>query len=133
MKYFASLTFCLLLSLYACRTRTVKVKSSIYNTTLELQTKRYPISVFKGKIKDIYSSEVIPYAIVDLRDKDGVNRGAVTDTAGNFLIEDLPFGNYILDVTTDGYQDATYEFNINEHAYYNCEIKLKRIKIEEAN
>lgn len=100
---------------------------------MEIQTKRYPITVFEGNIKDIYSSEVIPFAVVKLRDKNGVNRGIVTDTAGNFLIKDLPLGNYKLYVTTDGYQEAAYEFNINEHTYYKCEIKLKRIKPEKAN
>lgn len=135
MKNYASLTLCLLLSLYACRTRTVQVKSSIYNTTMEIQTKLYPITVFEGNIKDIYSSKVIPFAVVKLTDKDGMDRGTVTDTAGNFLMKDLPVGNYKLYVTTDSYsyQDAAYEFNINEHTYYKCEIKLKRIKPEKAN
>jgi len=130
MKYYVILTICLLISLHACKTKKIQIESSIYNTKMEIQTKRYPITVFEGNIKDIYSSEVIPFAVVKLRDKNGVNRGTVTDTAGNFLIKDLPLGNYKLYVTTDGYQEAAYEFNINEHTYYKCEIKLKRIKPE---
>lgn len=132
MKYFASLTLCLLLILYACRTRTIQVKSSIYNATMEIQTKRYPVTVFEGNIKDDYS-KVIQLAVVELRGKDGVDRGTVTDTAGNFLINDLPLGNYKIHVSTDGYQEADYEIKINEHTYYKCKIKLKRIEPEKAN
>lgn len=133
MKYCVPIIICLIMTLYSCKTKKIQVESSIYNTKMEIQTKRYPITVFEGNIKDIYSSEVIPFAVVKLRDKDGVNRGTVTDTAGNFLVKDLPLGTYKLYVKTDGYQEAAYEFNINEHTYYRCEIKLKRIKPEKAN
>jgi hypothetical protein len=64
MKYYTSLILCLLLSLYACRTRTVQVKSSIFNTSMKIQTKRYPITLFEGNIIDNYS-KIIPFAVVE--------------------------------------------------------------------
>jgi CarboxypepD_reg-like domain len=133
MKYYVTLTICLLISLYACRTRKVQVKSSIYNTKMEIQTKRYPITVFEGSIKDINTNEVIPFAEVKLRDKDGINRGTATDTAGYFIIKNLPLGNCKLYINVDGYQESAYEFNISEHKYYKCEIKLKKIRPEKPN
>jgi hypothetical protein len=130
MKYYVTITIYLITSLYACKTKKIKVESNIYNSQMEIQTKRYPITVFEGNLKDINSSEAIPFAEVKLRDRDGINRDKITDKAGNFLIKDLPLGDFKLFITADGYQKITYDFSFNEHTYYNCEIKLKKIKPE---
>lgn len=132
MKYYVTLTICLLISLYACKTKKIQVESNKYNTQINIQTKRYPITVFAGNLIDMNSNEAIPFAEVKLIDRDGINRGAKTGSAGNFFIQDLPLGDYKLFITTDGYKEVYYEFKINEHNYYKFEIKLKRIKPEKS-
>ncbi len=130
MKNYVLFTICVTISLYACRTRKIKVESSIYNTTMEIQTKRYPITVFAGNVIDMNSNEAIPFAVVKCRDKDGINKGTTTDVAGYFIIKEVPLGNCKLKITVDGYQEAAYDFNSSEHNYYTCSIKLKKIRPE---
>ena len=47
-----------------------------------------------------------------------------------FLIKDIPLGECRMDISSNGYQEIMFDFNIKEHAYYKCEIKLKQFEIE---
>ena len=79
---------------------------------------------------ELYSKEAIPLATVTLRGEDGINRGALTDSTGFFLIKDIPLGECRMEISSNGYQEIMFDFNIKEHAYYKCEIKLKQFEIE---
>ena len=97
---------------------------------IDINSKRYPITIFEGNVMELNSKEAIPLVTVTLRGEDGINRGALTDSTGFFLIKDIPLGECSMDISSNGYQEIMFDFNIKEHAYYKCEIKLKQFEIE---
>ena len=120
----------LIVSLYACKTSKINFETNNNKSQININSKRYPITIFEGNVKELFSQETIPFAEVELRGSDGINRGALTDSAGNFLIKDLPLGDCKMHITGNGYQEILFDFNIKEHAYYKCEIKLKQFETE---
>ena len=130
MKYFVKIILSLIVSLYACKTSKINFETNNNKSQININSKRYPITIFEGNVKELFSQETIPFAEVELRGSDGINRGALTDSAGNFLIKDLPLGDCKMHITGNGYQEILFDFNIKEHAYYKCEIKLKQFETE---
>lgn len=55
----------------------------------------------KGKVKDVSTSEDIPFANVVL---EGANMGTSTDMEGNFILQNIPVGSYTLSVTYVSYK-----------------------------
>jgi hypothetical protein len=127
-----SLIFILLLavSLSGCKTISNNFEFNENQSKIDINSKRYPITIFEGNVMELYSNEAIPLAKVTLRGEDGINRGALTDSTGFFLIKDIPLGECSMDISSNGYQEIMFDFNIKEHAYYKCEIKLKQFEIE---
>lgn len=127
-----SFIFILLLavSLSGCKTISNNFEFNENQSKIDINSKRYPITIFEGNVMELYSKEAIPLATVTLRGEDGINRGALTDSTGFFLIKDIPLGECRMEISSNGYQEIMFDFNIKEHAYYKCEIKLKQFEIE---
>ncbi len=127
-----SFIFILLLavSLSGCKTISNNFEFNENQSKIDINSKRYPITIFEGNVMELYSKEAIPLVTVTLRGEDGINRGALTDSTGFFLIKDIPLGECRMDISSNGYQEIMFDFNIKEHAYYKCEIKLKQFEIE---
>lgn len=83
-----------------------KVNSNIVivpRKSTELETKpESPVQNIRGKVVDRASNTTLPFANVVVLNTDP-QRGTTTDTDGNFLLEDLPVGRYILQVSYMGY------------------------------
>lgn len=127
-----SFIFILLLavSLSGCKTISNNFEFNENQSKIDINSKRYPITIFEGNVMELNSKEAIPLVTVTLRGEDGINRGALTDSTGFFLIKDIPLGECRMDISSNGYQEIMFDFNIKEHAYYKCEIKLKQFEIE---
>jgi hypothetical protein len=127
-----SFIFILLLavSLSGCKTISNNFEFNENQSKIDINSKRYPITIFEGNVMELNSKEAIPLVTVTLRGEDGINRGALTDSTGFFLIKDIPLGECRIDISSNGYQEIMFDFNIKEHAYYKCEIKLKQFEIE---
>ena len=127
-----SFIFILLLavSLSGCKTISNNFEFNENQSKIDINSKRYPITIFEGNVMELYSKEAIPLVTVTLRGEDGINRGALTDSTGFFLIKDIPLGECRMEISSNGYQEIMFDFNIKEHAYYKCEIKLKQFEIE---
>ncbi len=90
---------------------------SITVFTIQAQNNTSLSGSISGIIKDTKTSEAIPFApIAAISTKDSsVIKGAVSDEKGNFKIESLPFGNYLLKFSILGYQTLkTESFSLNE-------------------
>ena len=120
----------LAVSLSGCKTISNNFEFNENQSKIDINSKRYPITIFEGNVMELNSKEAIPLVTVTLRGEDGINRGALTDSTGFFLIKDIPLGECRMDISSNGYQEIMFDFNIKEHAYYKCEIKLKQFEIE---
>jgi len=80
-----------------------------------------------GRIIDTNTGEGLPFAsVLVTSDKDdSLTRGAITDTDGSFVIDEIPFGNYILLATFMGYETFRQEISLGNRKV-NLEIKLSR-------
>jgi TonB-dependent receptor len=65
----------------------------------------------KGRVTDISSNDFLPGANVLIQ---GTNYGAATDRAGNFLIRNVPPGDYTLIVSYVGYEDYSADISVPE-------------------
>ena len=90
-----SFIFILLLavSLSGCKTISNNFEFNENQSKIDINSKRYPITIFEGNVMELYSKEAIPLATVTLRGEDGINRGALTDSTGFFLIKDIKILN----------------------------------------
>ena len=120
----------LAVSLSGCKTISNNFEFNENQSKIDINSKRYPITIFEGNVMELNSKEAIPLVTVTLRGEDGINRGALTDSTRFFLIKDIPLGECRMDISSNGYQEIMFDFNIKEHAYYKCEIKLKQFEIE---
>ena len=127
MKYTLAISLFLMLNLYACKTSTIKFENDDHKSRIALKSKRHATTHFEGHVQERYSGEAVPFVKVVMYGADGITRGAVTDTAGNFTIKDMSLGACQIRTNIDGYQDIKYDFNILEHAYHKITIKLKMI------
>ncbi len=88
---------------------------SVFNG--KAQNKNTGSGSVSGIIKDTKTSETIPFApvaVISTKDSSLI-KGAVSDENGNFKIESLPFGNYLLKFSILGYQTLkTESFSLNE-------------------
>lgn len=132
MKAYLHIILLLAVSLLGCKISKNKVQSKETESTVVINCKHHdiPTSYISGKVTDFITREAIQFETVALRGRDGINRGAITDSVGNFLIKDIPLGDYNMQIVANGYKDIMIDFNIKEQAYYKCEIKLKQIKTE---
>ncbi|MCS6990957.1 MAG: TonB-dependent receptor [Chitinophagales bacterium] len=81
-----------------------------------------------GWVRDAVTNEAIAYATVGVQ---GTVVGAVTDSAGRFVLQRLPPGLYNLDVSSVGYKSKTvFEVEVMTSAPSELEIKLERLATE---
>ncbi len=73
---------------------------------------RIPKNVFKGRLLDLDSKEILPFAVVKLYDEINKNEIASTksDENGNFSFEITEGKKYRVEGTADGYLSNKYEF-----------------------
>ncbi|HNW59689.1 MAG TPA: TonB-dependent receptor plug domain-containing protein [bacterium] len=76
----------------------------------------------KGTVSNEATNEPLPAANVYLKN---THVGCVTDKQGNFLIDQIPAGEYILVVEYVGYLDDSRIVRVNEGATLTLQIKLK--------
>jgi carboxypeptidase family protein len=72
-----------------------------------------PLGALRGTVYDS-SGAVIPSASITLRDtRSAPARGARSDAHGDFLLENLPAGPYLVTVRANGFQEQTAEVRIS--------------------
>ena len=86
----------------------------------------------KGKVVDKDSSEPIEFVniVVTPKGSTSLAGGVITDEKGNFRIEGLKYGSYVLTVSYIGYQNTTREFTLSSEAKH---AHFKQIELSEDN
>ena len=88
------------------------------------------IGSLKGKVMDKNLQQPIPYATIAIHD--GTNKiitGGISTEDGDFLIPDIPKGNYILKVQFIGYKTYSQPIEISKQ---NKDVDVGTIALEEA-
>lgn len=67
--------------------------------------------VIEGIVYDGSSEEVLPGANISL---EGTTRGTTTGRDGRFVLDNIPFGDYMLIVSFVGYETEAYEVEVDE-------------------
>ena len=72
----------------------------------------------RGKIIDKETGEPVEFVnvVVNPKGSGDMAGGAITDEEGNFRIDELEYGSYVLTVSYIGYQNATREFTLSATA-----------------
>ena len=72
----------------------------------------------RGKIIDKETGEPVEFVnvVVNPKGSSDMAGGAITDEEGNFRIDELEYGSYVLTVSYIGYQNATREFTLSATA-----------------
>lgn len=78
------------------------------STVIFSKTKTYSIS---GTIVSESTNETLPGARISLK---GLKNGTVSDSRGNFLINNIENGEYTIEVSYIGYRDSEMKVNIND-------------------
>jgi len=63
-----------------------------------------PTQNLRGSVIDVASNTTLPYAIVKIKE---LNLTTTTDTAGNYVIRDVPIGRYTIEVSFIGYESIS--------------------------
>ena len=86
----------------------------------------------KGKVVDKDSGEPIEFVniVVNPKGSTSMAGGVITDIDGNFRIEGLKYGSYVLTVSYIGYQNTTREFTLSAQAKH---ASFKQIALSEDN
>lgn len=123
----------LVLCLQACTTQKKTVSSYEKESTIVVNCKNssVPASYITGKVTDINSLEELFHARVVLRDlkTSQMIEGVLTDEHGNFELNNIPLGKYLLSVEREGYDEVDMQLNFDEHRTCTAEIKLALYKI----
>ena len=90
----------------------------------------YRTSSIRGTVVDAATGEPITNASIEVRaavagDAFRMSRGAITDTAGTFLLEAVPPGGYVVTTSKDGYGSDVREMMVSERGD-ELAIKLSR-------
>jgi tonB-dependent receptor len=72
----------------------------------------------KGKVLDKKTDSGIEFINIVIRKEgsDKILKGAITDTEGHFVIQDVPNGNYTLTASSIGYKDVVRKFSLTATA-----------------
>ena len=86
----------------------------------------------RGKIVDKGTGEAVEFVNIMVTPKGSTNMagGVISDIDGNFRIEGLKYGSYVLTVSYIGYKNTTREFTLSAQAK---SANFKQIAIEEDN
>jgi hypothetical protein len=74
-----------------------------------------------GKIIDRETLEPIPFVALHI---DKINHYTITDINGEFIFNNLPKGEYKIDVSRLGYKEISIDVNLNEEFHVTLAIKL---------
>ena len=96
--------------------------------TSDISSVQYAKRQLMGKVINLKTHLKLDYATVCLK-QDGIVKGATSsDDSGDYIIKNLPAGQYTLEVTYIGY----YKFILTEISiiadsitHWNCELKVK--------
>jgi iron complex outermembrane receptor protein len=82
---------------------------------LHAQDSAPKIGTIKGKVIDVTTKEVIPYATVVIKSKadNKIITGAISDDNGKFKIEKIPAGFLIVDIQFIGYETVSKDVTIS--------------------
>lgn len=86
----------------------------------------------RGKVVDKETGEPVEFVniVVNSKASGSMAGGVITDDKGNFRIDELKYGSYVLVVSCIGYQSATREFTLSAEARH---AHFKQIAISEDN
>ena len=93
----------------------------------ENRPKGLSIGHLYGKLLDSKAKEEVPYASVALYRKDSLINGVLTKTNGEFSLENIPYGKFILKISFIGYKTIQQNVSIFPQ---NEEQDLGNIKLE---
>lgn len=89
------------------------------NIDVKLQEQQY--SSIYGKVKST-DGEAIPGANVFL---EGTRRGAASDVSGNFLIQNVPPGKYVMNVTMIGFKPYQQSITLEKNKHQKLAVKIE--------
>ncbi|TDQ08204.1 TonB-dependent receptor [Pedobacter metabolipauper] len=93
----------------------------VLKKNLNVQVKAKPGSVV-GYIKDNESNQTLPYATIIIK---STNQKILTDVNGYFVINNLPAGNVVLQVSYIGYTASEFTVKVEDGETARTELKLK--------
>jgi iron complex outermembrane recepter protein len=62
---------------------------------------------------------------------DPIKAGTITDANGRFVLDDLPQGNYIIEISFIGYRKLVDSISIAENKTYNAQLHIKTLNLQE--
>lgn len=90
-----------------------------------------PTQTIRGIVKDANSGEPLSFVTVMI---DGSSKGAISDSLGNFKIENVPIGRYNLQVSSTGYEPTIIREQLLTSAkegYYEIALKERVMNLDE--
>ncbi len=105
-----------------CRSAVI-IFTFLIGASLAAQQKNYAV---EGTVLDLYTGRPMPAVNVYIQE---LQKGAVTDSAGRFRIENLKKGIYTLAFTRVGYQKLTRKVNFERDHVIKLSIKLEEQSI----
>jgi len=84
-------------------------------------------AAIRGTVRDIETNQVIPYVNVVLR---GTPFGTSSDEHGNYVIENVPSGRYILMASAVGFKKVEMDVSVEEGDNVARNIQLKSMPVE---
>ncbi|MDB4088589.1 TonB-dependent receptor [Flavobacteriales bacterium] len=87
----------------------------------------------KGSVMDAKTKELIPFVYITINQKGEIKGSAQSDTEGNYIINNIQAGEYLIKVTSVGYRDFETKRNItpNRIVFQNIELIPKDIELNE--
>ena len=83
----------------------------------------------RGKIKESNNGRPVEGASVYIPD---LKIGALSDSLGNFSINTMPAGNYVVEVTAVGYAARTYDVAVHGVVNLDFELSIRHLQLERA-
>lgn len=84
----------------------------------------------KGKVFD-KNNNSIEFVNIILKDNDIILKGTISDTSGNFIINNINQGSYILCFSSIGYIDTCINIKLDSNIVYMCQLEFKINTIDE--
>src|SRR5687768_17274948 len=82
----------------------------------------------QGVVVDSESGQPVPFAAAYISD---LKRGALTDSAGRFALNDLPAGAFLLTVSSMGYNAHNVSVDVKGPTFLNISLKPSHMEMQE--